>query len=107
MTGTFYGVSVQCFRSTCMKRRLLFPIFKSLDPAKRGRCMHLFLSASVVPVHCDGIADGCESSIVNAASCLIRNREIVPLQILPFFFLQMKEGGKGINEQKMSLAFTI
>lgn len=41
----------------------------------------------------------------NAASCWIDHRELFPYR--PFFFLQMREGGKGIIEHKRRLAFTL
>lgn len=65
------------FRSTRMKKTLLFPIFKSFDPAKRapwGGCMHLFLSAS-----CSSSLSRfyrcVRTSILNAANCLLRRRD--------------------------------
>lgn len=64
------------FRSTRMKKALLFPIFKSFGPAERarwGRCMHLFLSPSC-SCSLSRFYRCVRTSILNAANCLLRRR---------------------------------
>ena len=90
--GARLGIVPLChFRSTRMKKALLFPIFKSFDPAKRaswGRCMHLFLSALCSPswscfYRC------ARTSILNAANCLLRRRDVSLHR--PFFGVEKKD----------------